>query len=100
MQIDLAVSAHARRAQIDLVFVDRRVRRAHLIDQRQQRTAKRHQLFQRLPLQKLRRDIEEGFRCDVGGNDLAVRPDHEHGIGQGIQNRVVVGRNRPTMFSS
>ncbi|MGY3627179.1 hypothetical protein ACVWWI_004110 [Bradyrhizobium sp. USDA 3686] len=100
VQIDLAVPAHARRAQIDLVLVDRCIRRTHLVDQRQQGAAKRHQLFQRLPLQELRRDIEEGFGCDVGGDDFAVRPDHQHGIGKCVQDGIAVGRKRPTMFSN
>jgi hypothetical protein len=35
VQVDLAVAADAGRTEIDLVFVDRRSARAHLVDQRQ-----------------------------------------------------------------
>ena len=45
-KVDLAVAADPGRAEIDLIFVDRRAARAHLVDQRQQRAAERHQFFQ------------------------------------------------------
>ena len=54
MKIDLAVAAHPWRAEVHLVFVDRRAAGSNLIDQGQQGTAERHQLLQRLPLQELR----------------------------------------------
>ena len=41
MKIDLAIAAYSRRTQINFVFIDRRAARTHLIDQCQQRTAKR-----------------------------------------------------------
>ena len=98
VQIDLAIAADPRRAQIDLVLVDRRAAAAHLIDQRQQRAAERHQFLQRLALQELRRNLEERFRRHVGIDDLAVGRDQQHGIGQRIEDGLAVGRHRPAMF--
>jgi hypothetical protein len=92
VQIDLAIAADARRAEIDLVLVDRRARGAHLIDQRQQGAAERHQLLQRLAPQELRGNLEEGFSRNVGIDDLAVGRDQQHGIGQGIEDGFAVGR--------
>ena len=71
---------------------------AHLIDQRQQRTAERHQFLQRLALQKLRRNLEERFRGHVGVDDLAVGRDQQHRIGQRVEDGLAVGRHRPAMF--
>ena len=85
VQIDLAVAADARRAEIDLVFVDRRAARAHLVDQRQQRTAERHQLLQRLPPQELRRNLEEGFGGDIGVDDPAVGRTSSTGLGSALR---------------
>ena len=87
-----------RRAEIDLVFVDRRAAGAHLIDQRQQRTAERHQFLQRLALQKLGRDFEERFGGDIGVDDLAVGRDQQHRIGQRVEDRFAVGGHGPAMF--
>jgi hypothetical protein len=80
MQIDLTIAADARRAEIDLVFVNRRTGGANLIDQRQQRTAEWHQFFQRLPAQELRRNLEKGFRSHIGVDDLAIGRDQDHRI--------------------
>ena len=98
VQIDLAVAADARRAEIDLVFVDRRAARSHLVDQRQQRTAERHQVLQRLPAQELRRDLEEGFGGDIGVDDAAVGRDQQHGIRQRVEDRLAVGGHGAAMF--
>ena len=98
VQIDLAVAADPGRAEIDLVFVDRRAARAHLIDQRQQRTAERHQFLQRLALQELGGNFEERFGGDIGVDDLAVGRDQQHRIGQRVQDRFAVGGHGPAMF--
>ena len=58
--------------EIDPVFVDGRAAVAHLIDQRQQRAAERHQVAQHVPAQQRDRDFEEGFGGDIGVGDLAV----------------------------
>ena len=59
VQIDQAVARIARRRKIDLVFVDGRAAAAHLIDQREQRAAERHQIAQHLTAQQRHRDFEE-----------------------------------------
>ena len=82
VKIHLAIAADPRRAEIDLVFVDRRAAGAHLIDQRQQRTAERHKFLQRLALQKLRRNLEKRFRRHVGIDDPAVGRDQQHRVRQ------------------
>ena len=46
VQVDETVAGHARRRQIDLVFVDRGSARAHLVDQSEQGTAERHEVAQ------------------------------------------------------
>ena len=71
---------------------------AHLIDQRQQRTAERHQFLQRLPLQELRRNLEEGFGGHVGVDDPAVGRDQQHRIGQRVEDGLAIGGHRPAMF--
>ena len=71
---------------------------AHLIDQRQQRAAERHQFLQRLPPQELRRDFEEGFGGDVGVDDLAVGRDQQHRIGQRVEDGLAVGGYGAAMF--
>ena len=98
MKIDLAIAADPRRAQIDLVFIDRRAAAAHLIDQRQQRTAERHKFLQRLTLQKLGRNLEKRFRGHIRIDDLAVGRDQQHRIGQCVQDGLAIGRRRPAMF--
>ena len=98
VQIDLAIAADAGGAEIDLVLVDRRAARPHLIDQRQQRTAEWHQFLQRLPPQKLRRYLEERFSRDVGIHDAAVGGHQQHRVGQCVEDGLAVGGHRPAMF--
>src|SRR5690349_21823447 len=98
VQIDLAIAADAARAEIDLVLVDRRAARAHLIDQRRQRAAERHQFLQRLSPQELRRNLEEGFGGDVGIDDAAVGRHQQHGVGQRVEDGLAVGGHWPAMF--
>ncbi len=45
MQIDQALAGIARRAEIDLVFVDRGAAPAHLLDEREQGAAERHEVL-------------------------------------------------------
>ena len=75
----------ARRAEVDLVFVDGAAALAHLLDQRQQRAAERHEVAQRMPAQQRHRNIEEVLRGHVGVGDLAVRADHHDGMRQRIE---------------
>ena len=88
MQIDEPVAGIARRREIDLVFVHRRAALAHLLDQRQQRAAERHQVAQQLPAQQQHRRLEEGFRRDIGVGDLAVGGDDDDRQRQRIEHRI------------
>ncbi len=98
MKVHLAIAADPRRAQIHLVLIDRRAAQAHLIDQRQQRTAERHQFLQRLAPQKLRGNLEKRFRGHVRVNDLAVGSNQQHRIWQGVEDGLAIGRHRPALF--
>jgi hypothetical protein len=98
MQVDLAIATHAGGAQIDLVFIDRRMAGTHLVDQGEQRTAERHQLLQRLALQELGRDFEKGFGRHVGVDDLSIGTDQQHGIGQRVEDGFAVRRPSLAMF--
>ena len=46
VQVHGALAGIAGRTEIDFVFVDGSTGRAHLVDERQQRTAERHELVQ------------------------------------------------------
>jgi hypothetical protein len=92
MQIDQLVDADARRAEIDLVFVDGRADTADLLDQFEHGTAERHQLLQRLSLEMRDRGLEEGFRCHVGIDDLAVRCDQQQRVGQCVEHGIPQSR--------
>ena len=48
-------------------------RAAHLVDQREQRRAERHEIAQRVAAQQRDRYLEERFGRDIGVSDLAVR---------------------------
>ena len=73
VQIHQPVAGIARRAEIDLVFVDRGAGCANLIDQCEQGTAERHQIAQQMAAQQRHRNLEESFRRHVGISHLAVR---------------------------
>ena len=52
VQVDKALTGIARRAEMDLVLVDRRSARAHLFDERQQGASERHEVAQSMTAQK------------------------------------------------
>ena len=62
VQVDEPFAGIARRAEIDLVFVHGGAAAAHLLDQREQRAAERHEVAQRVPAQQRHRDFEEMSR--------------------------------------
>ena len=74
--------------EIDLVFVHRGAAMAHLLDQRQQRAAERHEVAQHLPAQQQHRRLEEVFRGDIGVGDLAVGRDDDDRQRQRVEHRV------------
>ena len=88
VQIDQPVAGIARRREIDLVFVHRRAAMAHLLDQREQRAAERHQVAQHLPAQQQHRSLEKALRRDIGVGDPAVGCDDDDGQRQGVEHRV------------
>ena len=61
---------------------------AHLLDQREQRAAERHQVAQHLPAQQRHRSLEEALRGDVGVGDPAVGVDDDDGKRQRVEHRV------------
>ena len=73
IEVDEALARIARRREVDAIFVHRRAAVAHLLDQREQRRAERHEVAQQMPPQQQHRDFEEGFGRDIGLGDLAVR---------------------------
>ena len=65
--------AEALGAEVDAVFVDRRVALADLLDQRQQWRAEGQQVLQQVAPHHRRADVEEGFRGHVGVDHAARR---------------------------
>ena len=61
---------------------------AHLVDQRQQRAAERHEVAQQMPPQQRQRHFEEGFGGDIGVGDLAVGGDDDNRMRQRVEHRV------------
>ena len=61
---------------------------AHLLDQRQQRAAERHQIAQQLPPQQQHGDLEERLGRDIGVGDLAVGGDDHDRQRQRVEHRV------------
>ena len=74
--------------KIDLVFVDRGAACAHLIDQRQQRAAERHQLAATCAAQKRQRSLEERFGCGIGIRDSSIGRDHDDRVRQCIEHGI------------
>ena len=88
VQIDRTVAGIARRAEIDLVFVDRGAGQAHLLDKREQGTAERHQVLENVTPQERQRDLEKSLSGDVGVRHLAVGCNDDHGVRQRIEHRI------------
>ena len=63
-----------------------------LVDQRQQRTAERHELLQELTLQELRRHVEEGLCGHVGVDDFAVGGNQDDRIRQSVEDGIAIRR--------
>ena len=62
VQVDEAFAGITRRAEIDLVLVDRRSARAHLVDERQQGASERHEVAQAMTAQQRQGGFEERSR--------------------------------------
>ncbi len=73
VKIDQPVARIARRAEIDFVFVDGRAAPAHLLDQREQRAAERHEVAQQMAPQQRHRDLEKRLRRGIGVDHFPVR---------------------------
>ena len=78
IEIDDLLLADARRGNVDAIFVDRRLALAHLVDQRQQRAAERHEARQAALRQDRRARPEEVFGIGIGVVDQPVGADHDH----------------------
>ncbi len=85
VKVDRSLAGIARRAEVDLVFVDSPAALANLLDERQQRAAEGDEIAQGMPAQHHHRNIEEVLGGHVGVDDLAVRADHHDGVGQRIE---------------
>jgi hypothetical protein len=95
IEIDQPLARISRRREIDAIFIHRRTAIAHLLDQRQQRRAERHEIAQRVAAQQQHRDFEERFGGDIRLGDLAVGRHHQHRVRQRVEHRVGgVGRER------
>ena len=92
VQVDRAVAGIARRAEIDLVFVDRRAARAHLLDEGEQGTAERHQIAQQIAPQQRQRHLEKGLRRHVGVGHHAIGRHHDDRMRQCVEYRIGGGR--------
>ena len=88
IDVDDALAAVSRRADVDPVFVDRRVALAHLIDQRQKRAAERNEIGERMTPEHVGRRLEERLGRRVRLDD-ARSPivDQEHGMRQRVEKR-------------
>jgi len=95
MQIDQSVAGIAWRRQIDFVFVHRGAAMAHLLDQREQRAAERHEIAQHLPAQQQHRRLEEVFRGDIGVGDPALGVDDNDRQRQRVEHRIRGAERRP-----
>ena len=62
IEVDHPLRRRARRAEIDLVFAHRPAPLARLLDQREDRTAERDEIAQRMPAQQCDRHIEKILR--------------------------------------
>jgi hypothetical protein len=88
MQVDDAVAGIARRAEIDLVLVDRGTAGAHLIDEGEERTAERHEIVQQMAPEQRDGNFKKRFRRHVGVGDLAVCRHDDDRMGQRVEHRV------------
>ena len=95
VQIDEAFAGITRRAEIDLVFVDRRSARAHLVDERQQGASERHEVAQAMTAQQRQGGFEERFRGGIGIGHAAIGRNHDDGMRQRVEHGIGgAGRQR------
>ena len=66
IDVDDALAAVPRRADVDAVFVDRRGALAHLLDERQERAAEGHEIGERVAAQDVGRGLEKCLGGRVG----------------------------------
>ena len=88
MQVDQVLAGIARRAEVYLVLIDRGAARTHLIDQREQRAAERHQFAQHMAPQQRQGGVKKRLRRGIGVCDPPVRSHHQHGMRQRIENGI------------
>ena len=60
---------------------------AHLVDERQQRAAERHEIGERMTPEHVGGRLEEGLRRRIGLDDVAIDVDEEDGMRQRIEKR-------------
>ncbi|KAF0124550.1 MAG: hypothetical protein FD152_2980 [Xanthobacteraceae bacterium] len=84
----------AGRAEIDLVFVDRCVAFADLVDEGHQRAAEGNQFLQHVTTQNRDGGLEEAFRCRIAVDDHAVGGNAHDWMGQCVEDGVVAVETR------
>jgi len=90
VDVDDPLMAVAGRAEVDLVFIHRRMALAHLIHQRQQWAAEGHEFPQHVAAQDRDRGLEEGLGRRVAVDDHAAGGNAHHRVRQGVEDRIVI----------
>ena len=85
MHVDDALAAVLRRAEVDAIFVDRRIALARLFEQRDHGRSERHEFADVVAAQHVGARLEEGFRRDVDVDDPAALADAQHRMRQRVQ---------------
>ena len=85
MHVDMAFVPDAGAAEIDPVFVDRRLLRASLRDKGQDRRGGRQEIVQTLSPQGAQARLEEDLRSAIAVDDRVVAVECEDRIRQGVQ---------------
>ena len=86
--VDDALAAEPRPAEVDAVLADARAAPPHLVDEAEDGRAERHDLGQLLALHDPQRQVEEGLGRHVGVEDRPVRPDGEDRKRQRVDDEV------------
>ena len=95
VQIHQAFARIAGGTKVDLVLVDGRPTRAHLIDKRKQRASERHQFAQLVPAQERQRGLKKRFGRGVGIRNVIVCRNHDYRMRKRVEDGICnPGRNR------
>ena len=90
--VDDALAADARAADVDPIFADAGATLAHLLDQGHDRRAEGDEIGEPLALQDAQAVIEEGLGRRIGVQDFSALADRQDGERQGIDDQIADGR--------